>query len=209
MDVSHAETADARRLKLLGDRLHFAGRNPLHGHLRQRRHQRPLRTLIPFEQLGREPPASLSRALCFALVLILSGNVSHSQEDKPPSPLQIFYDDKILIAAATEILSMNYDSTKSLTNVLAFCEKLLTENEIIQRDCQSAMAKFNIEFGSGSALDDVLFAYNLIAAGIRSGEKVHRREPDVGKMILRMTAIDRQLRRAANARFRELRTQQH
>ena len=47
--------------QLLGDRLHFAGRNPLHVHLRQRRHQRPLRALIAFEQLGRKPPGSILR----------------------------------------------------------------------------------------------------------------------------------------------------
>jgi hypothetical protein len=33
----------------------------LHIHLRQCCHQRPLRALIPFEQLGREPPAAILR----------------------------------------------------------------------------------------------------------------------------------------------------
>jgi hypothetical protein len=50
-----------RIAQLLGDRLDFAGRNPLHVHLRQSRHQRPLRTLVSFEQLGREPPGSVLR----------------------------------------------------------------------------------------------------------------------------------------------------
>jgi hypothetical protein len=47
--------------QLLGDRLHFAGRHPLHVHLGQRRYQRPLRALIAFEQLGREAPGSILR----------------------------------------------------------------------------------------------------------------------------------------------------
>jgi hypothetical protein len=47
--------------QLLGDRPDLAGRNALHVHLRQRRHQRPLRALIPFEQLGREPSGAVLR----------------------------------------------------------------------------------------------------------------------------------------------------
>ena len=47
--------------QLLGDRLDLPGRNALDIHLRQRRHQRPLRALIPFEQLGREPPVAILR----------------------------------------------------------------------------------------------------------------------------------------------------
>ena len=47
--------------QLLGDRPDFASRNPLHVHLRQRRNQRPLRSLIALEQLGGEPPAAILR----------------------------------------------------------------------------------------------------------------------------------------------------
>src|SRR6476646_1945321 len=42
--------------QLLGDRLDFPGRDPLHVHLRQ-----PLRTLVSYEQLGREPSGSVLR----------------------------------------------------------------------------------------------------------------------------------------------------
>ena len=47
--------------QLLGNRLHLARRNPLHIHLRQGRHQRPLRTLVALEQLGREAPFAVLR----------------------------------------------------------------------------------------------------------------------------------------------------
>ena len=47
--------------QLLGDRLHLARRNPLHVHLRQRRHQRPLRALVALKQLRREPPGAVLR----------------------------------------------------------------------------------------------------------------------------------------------------
>ena len=56
-----------RIAQLLGDRLDFAGRNPLHVHLRQRRHQSPLRALITLEQFGREPPRSILRHPQFEL----------------------------------------------------------------------------------------------------------------------------------------------
>ena len=53
--------------QLLGDRLHLARRNPLHIHLRQRRHQCPLWTLIALEQLGRESPRTILRNAQFEL----------------------------------------------------------------------------------------------------------------------------------------------
>ena len=47
--------------QLLGDRLHLSGRDPLHIHLRQRRHQGLFRALVAFEQLGREPAVAILR----------------------------------------------------------------------------------------------------------------------------------------------------
>ena len=52
---------EAVAAQFLGDGFHLPRRHPLHVHLRQRRHQRPLRTLIALEQLGREPPGSVLR----------------------------------------------------------------------------------------------------------------------------------------------------
>jgi hypothetical protein len=149
----------------------------------------------------------MKRAIYLVLILVLSAHASYSQ-DNPPSPKQIFYDDKILDSAASEILRMNYDGTKSLTDVLALCEGDLTENEIIQRDCRSAKTRFDIEFGSGGALDDVLSAEGIVAMLLRSEDKAHTHDPDGAKMIDRRIAIDAKLSRVANARFEELRTQQ-
>lgn len=47
--------------QLLGDRLDLAGRDALHVHLGQGRHQRLLGTLVTLEQLGREPPVAVLR----------------------------------------------------------------------------------------------------------------------------------------------------
>ncbi len=47
--------------QLLRDRLHLARGYPLYVHLRQRRNQRLLRTLIPLEQLGGEPSLPVLR----------------------------------------------------------------------------------------------------------------------------------------------------
>ena len=47
--------------QLLGDRLHLSGRDPLHIHLGQRRHQGLFRALVAFEQLGREPAVAILR----------------------------------------------------------------------------------------------------------------------------------------------------
>ncbi len=61
VDRADRRGREAVAAQLLGDRLHLTGRNPLHVHLRQRRHQRPLRALIAFEQFGGEPPGSVLR----------------------------------------------------------------------------------------------------------------------------------------------------
>ena len=47
--------------QLLGDRLDLAGRDALHVHLGQRRHQRLLGALIALEELGREPSVAILR----------------------------------------------------------------------------------------------------------------------------------------------------
>ena len=47
--------------QLLGDRLDLAGRNALHVHLGQRRHQRLFGALIALEELGREPAVPILR----------------------------------------------------------------------------------------------------------------------------------------------------
>ena len=47
--------------QLFGDRLHLAGRYALHIHLRQRRHQGPLGTLVALEQLGGEAAGPVLR----------------------------------------------------------------------------------------------------------------------------------------------------
>ena len=47
--------------QLLGDRLDLAGRDALHVHLRQRRHERLLGALIALEELGREPAVPVLR----------------------------------------------------------------------------------------------------------------------------------------------------
>jgi hypothetical protein len=152
--------------------------------------------------------------LSLALALIASSSLSEEQQ-KPPPPIQIFYDDKALSNAAAEILKMDYNGVKSLANVLALCQEILTENEIIQRDCQAAITNFTIEFGTDGALDDVLFAYNLIAMGIRADERVHQhnpatqRDPEVGKKTIRMSDIADRLRRVTHFRFLRLREQQH
>ena len=147
------------------------------------------------------------------VALALNASSSHSEEQqKPPPPIQIFYDDKALSNAAEEILKMDYNGVKSLTTVLALCQEILTENEIIQRDCQAAITNFTLEFGTDGALDDVIFAYNLIAAGIRADEKVHQhnpatqRDPDVGKKVIRMSDITERLRRVTHFRFLRLRS---
>src|SRR5271165_2154675 len=47
--------------QLLGDRLDLAGRDALHVHLGQRRHQRLLGALVALEELGREPAVPILR----------------------------------------------------------------------------------------------------------------------------------------------------
>src|SRR5271165_471531 len=47
--------------QLLGDRLHLAGRDALHVHLGQRRHQRLLGTLVALGELGRKPSVAILR----------------------------------------------------------------------------------------------------------------------------------------------------
>ena len=47
--------------QLLGDRLDLAGRNALHVHLGQRRHERLLGALVALEKLGREPAVAILR----------------------------------------------------------------------------------------------------------------------------------------------------
>src|SRR5580700_5274353 len=47
--------------QFLGDRLHLPCRDPLHIHLRQRRHQRLLGALVAFEELGGEPSIAILR----------------------------------------------------------------------------------------------------------------------------------------------------
>ena len=47
--------------QLLGDRLDLAGRNALHVHLGQRRHERLLGALIALKELSREPPIPVLR----------------------------------------------------------------------------------------------------------------------------------------------------
>ena len=47
--------------QLLGDRLDLAGRDALHVHLGQRRHQRLLGALVALEELGREPAVAVLR----------------------------------------------------------------------------------------------------------------------------------------------------
>src|SRR4029079_6855828 len=61
--VELADRARAKLVaaKLLADGLDLAGRNALHIHLHQRRHQRLLTALVAFENLGAETPRAILR----------------------------------------------------------------------------------------------------------------------------------------------------
>src|SRR6201993_4355967 len=68
VDRTDGGSRKAVAAQFLGNRLHLPRRYPLHVHLRQRSHQRPLRPLIPFEQFGREPAGAVLRNPQFELV---------------------------------------------------------------------------------------------------------------------------------------------
>jgi hypothetical protein len=61
VDRADAGGGEAVTAQLLGDRLDLPRRDPLHVHLGQSRHQRPLRTLVALEQLGGKPAVTILR----------------------------------------------------------------------------------------------------------------------------------------------------
>jgi hypothetical protein len=119
------------------------------------------------------------------------------------TPQQIFYDDGVLSAAVGNIASMDKEELDAFANFIAACTDELSDNEIIQHDCNAAREKYRIEFSRDRPLDRLINVLELTSSYMRSSEKVGKK--DDGKMIQRSVDIETKLKDAANLMFGALR----
>jgi hypothetical protein len=142
-------------------------------------------------------------SLFVAVMMVLE----HAAFAQRPSPGEILFDDRTLSSATTEIMEMPYPKLAALKRMLSECDPdWLSKNEEIRHTCDVARTDYAIEFDSHSSLDGLINSVNLASALLRSNAATNRKNPDDGKMIMRLADITFRLRGAANARFEQLRT---
>jgi hypothetical protein len=141
-------------------------------------------------------------ALTIALTIDVSAQTTRD-------PIDILSDDGILKSAETEILSMQYPQLSAFTKVLSECDYSSSPNEVIRHRCQAQVSAYEIEFGSGSQLDKLVFAINAISLSLSApqagGKPTARNDMALGNKIGDLAFVNAILKKDANARFHKLR----
>jgi hypothetical protein len=138
---------------------------------------------------------------------ILTGATTFAQTSVHASPpaVGLVYDEQVLKDASLEIMAMGYQQLSALKEYISACQNTLSSHEEILFACYKARSNYDIEFGSHSKLDSLIFHVDFFSTYIRLSEAAHKKIPDDGKLIKRLLDINGELRRIANIRFGMLR----
>jgi hypothetical protein len=107
--------------------------------------------------------------LAFVALTLVVSTASMAQN---PSRLAIFNSDETLKEAQNNISDMDANEIRLFADFLAQCTNSLSEEKLIQNACDTAHARYDIEYGSDRPLDRLLWSIRLVEYALRNKIKI-------------------------------------
>lgn len=132
-----------------------------------------------------------------AIFLTVSFNAPANADNLTPK--EVFNSDQILDEATHDISSMSINEMHLLADAFAGCTDELSNNPILQFECDTRQKRYLIEYSQNRAIDKLLRSAGLYISLLRKASNM--KDTETSRMILRLVDIESRLEKALNQQF--------